>query len=65
VPEQARRAASEPVRRPTVALADDTPSRDDPDAEGSGMVGAPLVAQVLGGTVIEEITVSADGPAAP
>jgi hypothetical protein len=29
------------------------------------MVGAPLVAQVLGGTVIEEITVSADGPAAP
>jgi len=64
-PEPARRPTSEPARRPTVALADDTPSRDDPDAEGSGMVGAPLVAQVLGGTVIEEITVSADGPAAP
>ncbi|GAA3509590.1 DNA polymerase III subunit gamma and tau [Georgenia daeguensis] len=59
------RRAPEPVHRPTVALADDTPSRDDPDAEGSGMVGAPLVAQVLGGTVIEEITVSADGPGAP
>nr|KEP24532.1 hypothetical protein DA06_08280 [Georgenia sp. SUBG003] len=59
------RPAPEPARRPTVAPADDTPSRDDPDAEGSGMVGAPLVAQVLGGTVIEEITVSADGPAAP
>jgi DNA polymerase-3 subunit gamma/tau len=56
---------AEPVHRQTVALADDTPSRDDPDAEGSGMVGAPLVAQVLGGTVIEEITVSADGPGAP
>ncbi|MCK6212501.1 DNA polymerase III subunit gamma and tau [Georgenia sp. EYE_87] len=55
----------EPLHRPPVALADDTPSRDDPDAEGSGMVGAPLVAQVLGGTVIEEITVSADGPGAP
>jgi DNA polymerase-3 subunit gamma/tau len=62
--EPAARAA-DPVHRPTVALADDTPSRDDPDAEGSGMVGAPLVAQVLGGTVIEEITVSADGPGAP
>ena len=59
------RRTPEPVHRPTVALADDTPSRDDPDAEGSGMVGAPLVAQVLGGTVIEEITVSADGPGAP
>jgi DNA polymerase III subunit gamma/tau len=59
------RRAPEPARAPTVSLADDTPSRDDPDAEGSGMVGAPLVAQVLGGTVIEEITVSADGPGAP
>ncbi|MFD1719729.1 DNA polymerase III subunit gamma and tau [Georgenia deserti] len=41
---------------PRVAPADDVPSADDPDAEGSGMVGAPLVAQILGGTVIEEIT---------
>src|SRR5690606_28478161 len=38
---------------PRVAPADDVPSADDPDAEGSGMVGAPLVAQILGGTVIE------------
>jgi DNA polymerase-3 subunit gamma/tau len=28
---------------------------DDPDISGSGLVGAPLVAQMLGGTVIDEI----------
>lgn len=42
-----------------VAPEDDEPSMDDPDAEGSGLVGIPLVAQVLGGTIIE------DGPVGP
>ena len=30
-------------------------SPDDPDVASSGLVGAPLVAQMLGGTVIDEI----------
>lgn len=30
-------------------------SPDDPDLEGSGLVGAPLVAQMLGGTIIDEV----------
>ena len=42
----------EPVAR--VALADDTPSMDDPDAENSGLVGAPLIERMLGGTIIHE-----------
>jgi DNA polymerase-3 subunit gamma/tau len=33
----------------------DEPSEDDPDITSAGMVGVPLVVQVLGGTVIEEI----------
>ena len=33
----------------------------DPDLEGSGLVGAPLVARLLGGTVIDEITDAPDG----
>ncbi|WP_253870779.1 DNA polymerase III subunit gamma and tau [Promicromonospora umidemergens] len=33
----------------------DEPSADDPDITSAGMVGVPLVVQVLGGTVIEEI----------
>jgi DNA polymerase-3 subunit gamma/tau len=33
----------------------DEPSDDDPDITSAGMVGVPLVVQVLGGTVIEEI----------
>jgi DNA polymerase-3 subunit gamma/tau len=32
----------------------DEPSPDDPDITGSTLVGAPLVAQMLGGTVIDE-----------
>ena len=32
----------------------DEPSPDDPDIASSGLVGAPLVAQLLGGTVIDE-----------
>jgi len=32
----------------------DEPSPDDPLIDGSGLVGAPLVARLLGGTVIDE-----------
>jgi DNA polymerase-3 subunit gamma/tau len=39
---------------PTVRLADDVPSADDIDLEGSGLVGASVVEQLLGGRVIEE-----------
>ncbi|WP_448070761.1 DNA polymerase III subunit gamma and tau [Georgenia yuyongxinii] len=54
-------APAVPVPRPTVSPADDVASLDDPDAEGSGMVGATLVAKVLGGTVIEELSVPPQG----
>ncbi|HWS58261.1 MAG TPA: hypothetical protein VN257_06955 [Actinotalea sp.] len=30
-------------------------SPDDPDLASTGLIGAPLVAQMLGGTVIDEI----------
>jgi DNA polymerase-3 subunit gamma/tau len=39
---------------PTVRPADDVPSHDDPDLEGSNLVGATVVEQLLGGRVIEE-----------
>ena len=39
---------------PTVRPADDVPSHDDPDLEGSNLVGATVVEQMLGGRVIEE-----------
>jgi DNA polymerase III subunit gamma/tau len=39
---------------PTIRLADDVPSVDDVDLEGSGLVGASVVEQLLGGRVIEE-----------
>jgi DNA polymerase-3 subunit gamma/tau len=32
----------------------DEPSPDDPEVGSSGLMGAPLVAQLLGGTVIDE-----------
>ena len=32
----------------------DEPSPDDPDITTSTLIGAPLVAQMLGGTVIDE-----------
>lgn len=38
-----------------IAPEDDTPSADDENIESSGLIGAPLVAQMLGGTVIDEI----------
>jgi DNA polymerase-3 subunit gamma/tau len=40
---------------PAVHLTDgDEPSADDPDIEGSDLVGAPLIEQLLGGRIIEE-----------
>ena len=46
--EAARRAASAPV------AAEDSPQPDDPDLSTSRLTGPPLVAQMLGGTVIED-----------
>lgn len=37
-----------------MTLADDVPSADDPNFEGSHLVGAQIVQQMLGGRVIEE-----------
>jgi hypothetical protein len=39
---------------PSVRPADDVPSDDDPDLEGSNLVGASVVEQLLGGRVIED-----------
>ncbi|WP_149204113.1 DNA polymerase III subunit gamma and tau [Actinotalea subterranea] len=47
-------AAPSPQDRRAVEEGEDA-SPDDPDLAGSGLVGAPLVAQMLGGTVIDEI----------
>ncbi|MFE4466466.1 hypothetical protein ACFRCR_15250, partial [Oerskovia sp. NPDC056781] len=53
-----RQAAEQRARqssaRVTVSMDDDSPSDDDPDLASSGLVGAPLVAQLLGGVVIDE-----------
>lgn len=44
---------SEAERPPApIAPEDDVPDRDDPDAEDSGLVGATVVEQILGGRVI-------------
>jgi DNA polymerase-3 subunit gamma/tau len=48
-----------PAPRPAVVSpADDVASLDDPDAEGSGLVGAPLLVKLLGGRIIDEITLN-------
>ncbi|HET9655381.1 MAG TPA: hypothetical protein VFP72_08500, partial [Kineosporiaceae bacterium] len=39
---------------PRLRPMDDEPSVDDPDIEGSNLVGAPVVEQILGGRLIEE-----------
>ncbi|GAA3225239.1 DNA polymerase III subunit gamma and tau [Oerskovia jenensis] len=53
-----RQAAEQKARqssaRVSVSMDDDSPSDDDPDLASSGLVGAPLVAQILGGVVIDE-----------
>ncbi|MBD8062794.1 DNA polymerase III subunit gamma and tau [Oceanitalea stevensii] len=46
--------APEPPAAARIAPADDVPSMDDPDAEHSGLVGAPLIERMLGGTIIHE-----------
>ncbi|MFP5336598.1 MAG: DNA polymerase III subunit gamma and tau [Actinomycetes bacterium] len=46
-------AAPAPPRRAPVAPEDDTWSRDDEDAEDSGMVGPRVVEEMLGGRVID------------
>jgi DNA polymerase-3 subunit gamma/tau len=43
-----------PAQRPSVDDGEDA-SPDDPEIAGSGLVGAPLIARMLGGTVIDEI----------
>jgi DNA polymerase-3 subunit gamma/tau len=53
--------AGAPARAPGKASPDgkpdfyDEPSADDPDITSAGLVGVPLVVQVLGGTVIDEV----------
>ncbi|WP_029289297.1 DNA polymerase III subunit gamma and tau [Cellulomonas sp. HZM] len=47
-------AMSAAARARESAAVQDEPSPDDPDIASSGLVGAPLVAQLLGGTVIDE-----------
>ncbi|KRC42751.1 DNA polymerase III subunit gamma and tau [Oerskovia sp. Root22] len=53
-----RQAAEQKARqssaRVAISIEDDSPSDDDPDLASSGLVGAPLVAQLLGGVVIDE-----------
>jgi DNA polymerase-3 subunit gamma/tau len=58
-PTEAR--TSTPASGPAAPASDDgpdfydEPSADDPDITSAGLVGVPLVVQVLGGTVIDEI----------
>jgi DNA polymerase-3 subunit gamma/tau len=47
-------ARASAAQAPTARYEDDEPSPDDPDIASSGLIGAPLVAQMLGGTVIDE-----------
>lgn len=47
-------AARESAARSAARQEIDEPSPDDPDITSSSLVGAPLVAQLLGGTVIDE-----------
>lgn len=48
-------AARAAQQRPAVPSEPDEPSPDDPLISSSGLIGVPLVMQVLGGRVIEEI----------
>ena len=66
----AREARGASLSRPTpVASAPETPDPgtdydpdpNDPDIESTGLAGAPLVARLLGGTVIDEILESPEG----
>lgn len=52
---EARAVAQRPEAPSAAADFYDEPSEDDPDIASAGLVGVPLVVQVLGGTVIDEI----------
>ena len=53
--EPVRARPAPPPPRPAVSASMDRDiSLDDPEIEGSGMVGRPVVEQLLGGKVIEE-----------
>lgn len=60
-PTEARTSTSAGAPAASASLSDggpdfyDEPSADDPDITSAGLVGVPLVVQVLGGTVIDEI----------
>jgi len=43
-----------PAPAQRVSLAEDEPSRDDADLEGTTAVGPPVIEHLLGGRVIEE-----------
>ncbi|WP_028045382.1 DNA polymerase III subunit gamma and tau [Cellulomonas sp. URHE0023] len=51
--ERGMAAARESAARAVPGVPDE-PSPDDPEISGSSLIGAPLVAQMLGGTVIDE-----------
>ncbi|WP_154795769.1 DNA polymerase III subunit gamma and tau [Occultella kanbiaonis] len=53
------RGGDRPPSGPAASI--DEPDMSDPDIESSGLIGAPLVARLLGGTVIDEITETTDG----
>jgi DNA polymerase III subunit gamma/tau len=52
-PQRSSSPAARPAPPPAHDPYDDL-SPDDPDMASSGLVGAPLIAQLLGGTVIDE-----------
>jgi DNA polymerase-3 subunit gamma/tau len=54
-PNPSPRPAPSARQRPPAPDDGSDASPDDPELAGSGLVGAPLVAQMLGGTVIDEI----------
>ena len=54
-PWQRQSADARPAADTRAANDGDDADPDDPDLASSGLVGAPLVAQMLGGTVIDEI----------
>lgn len=55
-PSKGARRRPSPTAAPPPADPSDEASPDDPELTESGMVGEPLIAQMLGGTVIDEVT---------
>lgn len=54
-------AESAPSPEPVAEADYEPPDPNDPTIESTGLVGAPLVARLLGGQVIDEIIESAEG----